>query len=37
MICEGTNTRGPLRRVCGVRVRLAKWEIPGGQGLEVQG
>jgi hypothetical protein len=26
-----------LKRLCGVSMRLARWEVPGSQGLEVQG
>lgn len=29
--------RASQERACGVRARLARWEMPGGQGLKVQG
>lgn len=37
-VMGGHNSQGPPQeRACGVRVRLARWEMPGGQGLKVQG
>ena len=34
----GQKSQGPpLKRLCGVSMRLARWEVPGSQGLEVQG